>query len=66
MNQIESADDKIKRLEAENAELRAYQRKRQQESYCREFGHDWYRHPYCGIGDTNYLTCQRCGAEKTD
>jgi hypothetical protein len=33
---------------------------------CEEGKHDWYRHEYVGINDTNYLTCTICGKETTD
>lgn len=33
---------------------------------CIRNGHLWFRRPYVGFNDVNYLICTRCGAEKTD
>lgn len=61
-----SLEKENKRLREENIRLQKELAQKRSEEYCQLHGHDWYRHPYCGISDTNYLTCQRCGAQTTD
>lgn len=50
----------------EKEERRKAEAQKETEEYCKRNGHKWYRHPYCGASDTNYLTCERCGAEERD
>ena len=62
----EEKERKAKEKDEELQRLRNQVAQHENEDYCKRHGHDWFRLPYCGIGDTNYLTCTRCGAETTD
>jgi hypothetical protein len=64
--QLTAKEARLKELEDRMSSMNKELQQKRDEEYCREHGHDYFRHPYCGIGDTNYLTCTRCGHETTD